>query len=53
MDNFNFAQKLVKKMKEKKGDEKKPQENHLAMAEIWTHKLCLQSQALYPLDHVL
>ena len=39
---------MVKKMKKKK---KKANGNIIfAMARIWTHKLCLQSLALYPLD---
>ena len=37
-----------KKMEE---EEKRQQKNHLAVAGIWTHKLCLKSRALYPLDH--
>ena len=31
--------------------EKSKQKYHFAMAVIWIHKLCLQNQALYALDH--
>ena len=40
---------MVKKKKEEEG--KSPLKNHFAMGGIWTVKLCLQSQALYPLEH--
>ena len=43
---------MGKKMKKKKEDnEKSWQKNNFANGGIWTHKLCLQSRAHYPLDH--
>ena len=37
--------------KKKKEEEKSPEKNHFAMTGIWTHGLCIQSQACYPLGH--
>ena len=46
--NRTMVKKMMKEMEE---DEKSQQKNQISMAEIWTHDPCLQSQALYPLDH--
>ena len=37
--------------KKKEEEEKSPEKNHFAMTGTWTHGLCLQSQACYPLGH--
>ena len=44
---------MVKKMeKNKEDEEEKSQQNYqFAMAGTWTHELCLQIWAFYPLDH--
>ena len=39
----------LNKMKKKEEEKEKNQKNHFPL--IWTHKFCLQSWALYPLDH--
>ena len=43
---------MVKKINKKKEEEElSQQKNHFTEAGIWTHKLCIKNQALYPLDH--
>ena len=40
-----------RRRKKKKEEEKSPEKNHFTVTGIWTHGLCLQSQACYPLGH--
>ena len=40
-----------RQVRRKKKMKKKAQKNHFAVTGIWTHGLCLHSQACYPLGH--
>ena len=51
VEDYSRACQRERGKKKEEEEEKKPRKNHFAMTGIWTHGLCLQSRACYPLDH--